>query len=156
MENVWPNKIEYLISTPSKAVIFGTSLRVDFRLIPLLKGLRIGEINSHMVEHHEVAVNHELSTAPGRNVFRISRTVAEDTIQLGDDDNLEIIDEVAEGHRFSRYLELPKTLTRCLQDAETRGIKVRHKLKFRIQLLNPDGHVSEVNATLPFLCCYGC
>ena len=61
----------------------------------------------------------------------------------------DILDEEAEGYRFSRYLELPKTLKSCLQDAEIHGIKVRHKLKFNVALHNPDGHVSESRATLP-------
>jgi hypothetical protein len=39
---------------------------------------------------------------------------------------------------------MPQTLTRCLQDTDTKGIKIRHKMKFRIQLHNPDGHISEV------------
>lgn len=58
---------------------------------------------------------------------------------------MEILNDVAEGYQLSRYLSLPKSLTKCLQDTDTRGIRVRHKLKFRIQLHNPDGHVSEVS-----------
>lgn len=60
------------------------------------------------------------------------------------DESLEIIDEAAEGYQFTRYLDMPQTLTRCLQDTDTKGIKIRHKMKFRIQLHNPDGHISEV------------
>jgi hypothetical protein len=59
------------------------------------------------------------------------------------------LDEQAEGYQFSRYLELPKTFKSCVQDAEIHGIKVRHKLKFNIALHNPDGHISELRATLP-------
>lgn len=121
---------------------------MDFKLIPLLKGLRIGVISSHLMESHEVALNPHLSFAPGRNTFKITRTIAEDQTELQDEENLEIIDEAAEGHQFTRYLDLPKSLTRCMQDTDTRGIKIRHKLKFRIQLLNPDGHVSEVSSVL--------
>lgn len=36
-----------------------------------------------------------------------------------------------------------------MQDAETRGIKIRHKLKFNVLLHNPDDHTSELRATLP-------
>jgi len=62
-----------------------------------------------------------------------------------DENNIEIIDEAAEGYQCSRVLDMPQTLTRCLQDTDTKGIKIRHKLKFRIQLHNPDGHISEVS-----------
>ena len=143
MENVWPNKIEYSISTPTKAVIFGTSIRVDFKLIPLLKGLRIGQIVSQLIESHDLTLNPEDPDSI-RNTYKSTRTILNDEHELDEDNGLEIIDEMAEGFQFSRHLELPKTLARCLQDTDTRGIKIRHKLKFRVQLLNPDGHVSEV------------
>ncbi|PWY78327.1 putative HECT-type ubiquitin ligase-interacting protein cred [Aspergillus heteromorphus CBS 117.55] len=148
VENVWPNKIEYSISTPTKAVVFGTCLRVDFKLIPLLKGLRIGQIVSQLIESHDLTLNPEDPDSI-RNTYKSTRTILNDEHDLDEDNGLEIIDEMAEGYQFTRHLELPKTLTRCLQDTDTRGIKIRHKLKFRVQLLNPDGHVSELRATLP-------
>lgn len=152
VENIWPNKIEYSIETPSKAVIFGTSVRVDFRLIPLLKGLRIGQIHSQLVETHELTLNPEDPDAM-RNTYKITRTIIDDEHDLEfDDDAMQIIDESAEGYKFSRHLEMPKTLSRCLQDTDTRGIKVRHKLKFRLQLHNPDGHVSEVSIRRRYVC----
>ncbi|RJE19350.1 hypothetical protein PHISCL_08322 [Aspergillus sclerotialis] len=148
VDNVWPNKVEYSISTPLKAVIFGTSIRVDFRLIPLLKGLRIGKINSQLVESHDLTLNPE-DPEPLRSCYKITRTIINDERELPNDGEPEIIDETAEGHQFTHYLDMPKTLTKCLQDTDTRGIKVRHKLKFQVQLLNPDGHISELRATLP-------
>ena len=60
-----------------------------------------------------------------------------------------ILDQAAESYEFSRYLELPKTLSKCVQDCNVKGIKVRHKVKFNIQLHNPDGHISELRANLP-------
>lgn len=81
------------------------------------------------------------------NCQKCTRVVAEDEYQVPED--AEIVDEESEGHRFSRHLDLPKSLTKCLQDAETRGIRIRHKLKFNIILHNPDEHTSELRATLP-------
>ncbi|KAL4882089.1 carbon catabolite repression protein cred [Aspergillus karnatakaensis] len=148
VENIWPNKIEYSISTPTKAVIFGTSIRVDFKLIPLLKGLGIGQIVSQLIETHDLTLNPEDPDAI-RNTYKNTRTIVNDEHTIDQENGMEIIDEAAEGYQFSRLLDLPKTLARCLQDTDTRGIKVRHKLKFRVQLLNPDGHISELRATLP-------
>lgn len=142
VDNIWPNKIEYSISTPTKAVVFGTSIRVDFKLIPLLKGLRIGQTTSQLIESHDLTLNPEDADSI-RNTYKITRTILTDEYEL-EDDSLEIIDEAAEGYQFTRYLDMPQTLTRCLQDTDTKGIKVRHKMKFRIQLHNPDGHISEV------------
>lgn len=42
------------------------------------------------------------------------------------------------------------SLSKCTQDCSIlSNIKVRHKLKFVISLFNPDGHVSELRASLP-------
>lgn len=73
--------------------------------------------------------------------------VAKDLYTVPEDPD--ILDEEAEGYKFSRHIELPKSLTKCVQDLETRGIKIRHKLKFNILLHNPDDHTSELRATLP-------
>jgi arrestin-related trafficking adapter 4/5/7 len=144
--NIWPNKIEYSISTPSKAVIYGTSVQVEFRLVSLLKGLKIGTITTQVVETQEFSLNPE-AVATFLNHHKYTRVVADDEYTVPQDPD--ILDEEAEGYKFSRHLELPKSLTKCLQDAETRGIKIRHKLKFNVLLHNPDEHTSELRATLP-------
>lgn len=143
VDNIWPNKVEYSINTPTKAVVFGTSIRVDFKLIPLLKGLRIGQITSQLIESHDLTLNPE-DPDTVRNTYKTTRTILTDEHAL-EEDSIEIIDEAAEGYQFTRYLDMPHTLSRCLQDTDTKGIKIRHKLKFRIQLHNPDGHISEVS-----------
>lgn len=112
-------------------------------MIPLLKGLRIGQITSQLIESHDLTLNPEDPDSI-RNTYKITRTILTDEHEV-DDDHVEIIDEAAEGYQFTRYLDMPQTLTRCLQDTDTKGIKIRHKMKFRIQLHNPDGHVSEVS-----------
>lgn len=144
MDNTWPDKIEYSINTPSKAVVFGTSVQVDFKLIPLLKGLKIGQIESQLIETHDLTLNPEDHDSL-HNTYKTSRTITTDEYEMNPDADMEIIDYVAEGYQVTRRLNLPKSLTKCLQDTDTRGIRVRHKLKFRIQLHNPDGHVSEVH-----------
>lgn len=82
------------------------------------------------------------------NTYKSTRTIKTDDYELNEDEQLEILDETVEGFQFARSLDLPQSLSRCLQDADVRGIKIRHKLKFRIQLHNPDGHTSEVCRSL--------
>lgn len=95
------------------------------------------------MENHELTLNPDDPVAV-HQTYKSSRTIIDDVYEVDEENNMEIIDEEAEGYRLSRHLDMPKTLTRCLQDTETRGIKIRHKLKFRIQLHNPDNHISEV------------
>ena len=150
VENIWPNKIEYSISTPSKAVVFGSFLQVDFKLIPLLKGLAIGNISTQLKEEHEFVVDPEWGVqALNGGMIKDERIIAYDNHTINSDSEMQILEEAAEGFEFSRYLELPKSLTKCMQDCNTKGIKIRHKIKFNVQLHNPDGHVSELRANLP-------
>jgi len=140
--------VEYSISTPSKAVIYGTSIQVEFRLVSLLKGLKIGSITTQVIETQEFSLNPD-AVSTFLNNHKFTRVVADDEYTVPEDPD--ILDEEAEGYKFSRHLELPKSLTKCMQDAETRGIKIRHKLKFNVLLHNPDDHTSELRATLPVL-----
>ena len=140
VENVWTDKIQYSLSTPSKAVIFGSAVAVDFVLIPLLKGLKIGKVTLELVESQDVSID-------GPYVPRqshISRVVVGDEWQLPDDAETEDI-EGQEGYKFTRLLLIPRSLRDCVQSVEATGIRVKHRLQFIIQLLNPDGHVSEVS-----------
>lgn len=140
VENTWPGKIDYSLSTPTKGVIFGTAVRVDFRLIPLLKGLKIGKITVELVETQEMVIGPPKQ--PKRSSKK-SRVVAKETWNLPDDAEAEEIDG-QEGYFLQRFITIPKSLRQCVQTVETMGIKIRHSLNFNIQLHNPDSHISEV------------
>ncbi|EEH45027.2 uncharacterized protein PADG_08669 [Paracoccidioides brasiliensis Pb18] len=148
VENVWPNKIEYSISTPSKAIIFGTSVRVDFRIVPLLKGLVIGTISTQLVETHDFVLNPDDPEALQVS-HKSTKVIFNESYTLGEQDKSQDPDGAIEGFECCRIFNLPKSLSKCLQDTDTNGIKIRHKLKFRVQLQNPDGHTSELRAGLP-------
>ena len=150
VENIWPNKIEYSICIPNKAVAFGSFVQVDFKLIPLLKGLAIGNVSTQLKEEHEFVVDPEWGVnAMSNGITKHDRVIVSDLYKINPEADEQILDEAAEGFQFSRYLELPKTLNQCLQDCNAKGIKVRHKVKFNVQLHNPDGHISELRANLP-------
>ena len=145
MENIWPDKIEYSLSTASKAVIFGSTIVVDFQLIPLLKGLKIGKITTELIQRQHLAIR------TSRNMNRShsdTRTICTDDFRLLEDAETEDI-EGQEGYVFSRSIPVPQSLRRCVQTFDALGIKVRHHLAFNVQMHNPDGHVSELHANLP-------
>jgi arrestin-related trafficking adapter 4/5/7 len=150
VENIWPNKIEYSISIPNKAVAFGSFVQVDFKLISLLKGLVIGNVSTQVKEEQEFLVDPEWGvSALNSGITKTDRVVVSDVYKVSAETDEQIIDEAAEGYQFSRYLELPKSLNQCIQDCNVKGIKIRHKVKFNVQLHNPDGHISELRANLP-------
>lgn len=141
VENIWPEKVDYSLSTPTKAVIFGTNVQVDFRLIPLLKGLRFGKVVTQLNEKQEVSIRGPRAPIKSR---QITRSIAKDDYRLPDDAESENIDG-QDGYTFSRSIRIPQSLTKCLQTVDALGIKIRHNLSFNVQMHNPDGHVSEVS-----------
>lgn len=138
---MWPDKVNYSLSTPTKAVLFGTIVQVDFRIIPLLKGLKIGKITTELNERQEMSI--KLPRAP-RKRRETTRLIVKDEHRLPDDVEAENIGG-QEGYVFSRTLSIPRSLRQCLQSVDALGIKIRHNLTFNIQMHNPDGHVSEVS-----------
>jgi hypothetical protein len=119
------------------------TLGVEFRLAPLLKGLTVGKIVAQFIETCEVAVSRcEMNASPV--IHKSNRLISTSTFSADACQQLESSDEEFDGYRFVKTFDLPKTLNKCVQDADVKDIKIRHKLKFRIQLHNPDRHVSEV------------
>ncbi|KAK9450245.1 uncharacterized protein V1518DRAFT_413339 [Limtongia smithiae] len=140
IENVWPNKVDYSISIPSKAVPIGSATPVHLLLQPLLKGLKLGQIVIVLKEYYTLHIPHGPGHAGVRTVAQIvipAREVPEDELP-------EDIWDIKE------LFKIPPSLTKCTQDCGIPGfIEVRHKLKFAVSLRNPDGHVSELRASLP-------
>lgn len=148
VENIWPNKVEYSIVIPQKAVVFGSHVPLDMRFTPLLKGLEMGEITVRLLEMQEFSV-------PGHGALprthKAEREVTHWTFEVKRDEHWQddIEETGQEGWNVHKELPLPQTLAKLLQDCSVEGIKIRHKLKLTVALKNPDGHVSELRATLP-------
>ncbi|KAF8864710.1 hypothetical protein BDZ45DRAFT_736833 [Acephala macrosclerotiorum] len=148
VENVWPNKIEYQLVIPQKAIIFGTAIDIEMRFTSLLKRLRIGQIKCQLLETQEFTLPG--ATAHTERFHKHQRDVDTWTFELTDENYQDMLDDNGQdGYTLKEKMPLPKSLSRCLQDVDVHGIKIRHKVKFNIALHNPDGHVSELRATLP-------
>jgi hypothetical protein len=155
IENIWPNKIDYSIVIPQKAVVFGSCIPVEMRFTPLLKGLEVGDITIKLIEVHDIM----LHSASGHTLreHKKEREIDSWTIPVTREEHWQDVIhdsgpegwEGQEGWVVNTSLTLPKKLTKCLQDVNAKGIKIRHKLKLVVALNNPDGHVSELRATLP-------
>ncbi|KAF2964869.1 hypothetical protein GQX73_g8694 [Xylaria multiplex] len=148
VENVWPNKIEYSVAIPQKAVVFGSNVPLEMRFTPLLKGLEMGNIAVKMFETQEFTTS---GLGHPMRMHKHDREVATWNIEVTREKHWQdIIEESGqEGWVVNQELPLPKKLNRCIQDCTVQGIKIRHKLKLTVALNNPDGHVSELRATLP-------
>ncbi|KAK0629140.1 hypothetical protein B0T17DRAFT_505729 [Bombardia bombarda] len=149
VENIWPNKVEYSIVVPQKAVVFGSSIPLETRFTPLLKGLELGDVSVKLMETHDIILQSQ--TGHTLREHRKEKEVMSWTIPMTREEHWQdmIEDTGQEGWLMKTSLDLPKKLGSCIQDVNTKGIKVRHKLKMVVGLKNPDGHISELRATLP-------
>jgi len=141
VENIWPNKVEYSIVVPQKAIVFGSSIPLETRLTPLLKGLELGDITINLMEMHDVL----LQTVGAREHRREKQVASWTRVMSREEHWHEMIEDTGqEGWVMNTTLDLPKKLGQCIQDVNVLNVKVRHKLKIVVALKNPDGHISEV------------
>ena len=148
VENIWPNKVEYSIVVPRKAVVFGSAIPFESRFTPLLKGLEIGDVTIRLIEACEILAT-SVTGVPIKE-HKKEREVTSWVLPVTRDEHWQDVIENTgqEGWVVTSDLDLPRKLGKCVQDVNTNGIKTRHKLKIVVALQNPDGHISEVRATV--------
>jgi len=149
VENIWPNKVEYSIVVPQKAIVFGSAVPLETRFTPLLKGLEITDISVKLIEVHDIILM-GMYGVPLRE-YKKEKEVTSWALPVSREEHWQdvIEDTEQEGWVVNANLDLPRKLGVCIQDVNVHGIKVRHKLKLVVSLKNPDGHISELRATLP-------
>ncbi|KAE8381311.1 hypothetical protein BDV26DRAFT_278884 [Aspergillus bertholletiae] len=140
VENNWPEKIKYNISIPTSTVPFGSKIRVSYRFVPLVKGIRLKSIRSDVVETHTVLKPSCVSR---------SRPVVIDEYQPLAWEDMDISTDDGCWYLCSRTIHLPKSTRQCLQSTATTVMHIKHSMQFLITMLNPDGHLSSVRLYLP-------
>ncbi|KAL8947436.1 MAG: hypothetical protein Q9222_006282 [Ikaeria aurantiellina] len=134
--------------TPTKGVVFGTTVEAKFRISPLIKGLRVGEVIFRIIETQDMLIDpRPQETRRGRKT-KVNRDVVEDRSIFPQDLETTLVNG-QDSWVYSRQLVLPKSLRECLQTVDALNIKVKHRLQFDIQLINPDEHTSALHASLP-------
>lgn len=139
VDSTWPDKLEYAISIPTTSFPMGSVLPVNFNLVPLKKGISIDHITCSLKEHQAYTIKHGYYAHIANK--EISRTVCSSTIT-------ELETEVTQWE-IDHSLQIPSSLSECVQDCEAGVFKVSHKVKFVVHIKNPDGHISELRAALP-------
>ncbi|CAK9440296.1 uncharacterized protein LODBEIA_P43960 [Lodderomyces beijingensis] len=139
VDNTWPKKVEYSLSCPTRALAVGSRTPISMMLIPLAKGLGLGDIKIQLIEFYSYMGN----VPPMHSAERV---IASKKISEKNSNGFELEFDKWE---IETFLKIPASLSKCCQDIDAQHVKVRHKLKFNIGLINPDGHVSELRASLP-------
>lgn len=140
VDNTWPKKVEYSLNVPAKAIAVGSGTPVSCMFVPLVKGLRLGKISIQLQELYSY-----IGYVPP--IHSGERIVAERILPAPPDDDPQY---GLDRWEVETFLRVPTSLLKISQDCDIQQhIKVRHKIKFNIGLINPDGHVSELRASLP-------
>ncbi|CEI62115.1 hypothetical protein FVEN_g10379 [Fusarium venenatum] len=149
VEQTWINKIDYSVSLPSKAVAFGSSVVLEIRITPLVKGIELGRIGVKLVEFHEFSMHsrHYIYTREHKSQREVSHWDFEVSREHHWQDIIEETNQ--EGWVIKQTLNLPKAIAECSQDIDAQGIKIWHKLKIHIPIRNQDGHVSHLDMGIP-------
>jgi arrestin-related trafficking adapter 4/5/7 len=141
--------VAYKIVLPQKNHIMGTSIPADFTLIPLKKGVEIGKIKMEVVEHMLLSCEQ----AGGRAQHSKETVIATMEAQMPPNAAREVTSEIEElgpehlfdeCYNFNLSLDLPRSLQSCRQSVETPNIKIVHKMRLFVNLLNPEGHTSQL------------
>lgn len=163
VDNTWPKKVDYSISVPTKSIAIGSLCSIEITMVPLAKGLRLGDINLELVEYYSFAGTsgshsgertiikkklNKITKDPftNKNVWEDPDIVNENGVFYKDDE-LTLSEDKWE---VMTSIVIPPSLSKLTQDCDISNyVKVRHKIKFAIGLVNSDSHVSELRATLP-------
>lgn len=138
IENTWPDKVQYSISVPAKAIPIGGYTQISFSFTPLLKGLKLGKTRIQLV---------------GFKSLRTTSSITANTERILVEHIIPAPEDGFDGHdewKFFENFQMPSSLTKCTQDCQIGSfIKISHKFRFSIALHNPDGHTSELRASVP-------
>ncbi|CAM0138973.1 hypothetical protein VKS41_008533 [Umbelopsis sp. WA50703] len=138
--NEWANKLEYQISVPSKVFSEDETIPVTIRIIPKLPGIKVRYITCTLKEYttYSAGTSNQFSKTEGR----IVKFLRDEQFPCRDD-----VWEKTEMIRVPRYPHGIQFNTR--NDL----IRIRHKVKFTMSLINADKHISELRAALPIIIC---
>jgi len=134
--NIWPEKIIYNASIPNSAVPFGSSIRINFLFVPLMKGVELVTIELRLIETHYIT-----KPLPATR----SREALVDKYEVPPWDDLDISPDDGYSFQVSRSFRLTKSTMHCLQSTANTVLQVKHKIAVVITLLNADGHKSCVS-----------
>ncbi|KTW25753.1 hypothetical protein T552_03366 [Pneumocystis carinii B80] len=141
VEDTWLNKIEYNINIPTKACEVGSIIPIDMRFVPLIKNLRILKITCSLREYITLKITSGYHGMPSK--YEITRQISVCKIKNVPKNNDE--------WKLQKDIAIPSSLSSCIQNCDVKHIKVRHKLKIIVTLINPDGHISELRVSLPII-----
>ncbi|CAO3599263.1 unnamed protein product [Absidia cylindrospora] len=144
IHNTWSEKMVYDISLPSKLYAHNATIPVSFSILPIANKLRVHAIMATLKECCTYEANGKRKT--DSRIIRVSRQENPFSAAV-------IHNGSTPSAPWTRVLDVqvPARSPMIFCDANSDMIRIRHKLKFVISIVNEDGHWSELRATLPIV-----
>ncbi|CAO3632736.1 unnamed protein product [Mucor hiemalis] len=148
--NQWSHKLDYEITLPTKIYTHGDQIPINIRITPLTDTLRVRHLSCTLKEYMICRANTQglLNIRPrahGRVLFSTR------------DDKFGRSNSNSSGNFIEwtkvQNIQLPSNPQDLQCDVQNESIRIRHKIKFVLSLINSDGHVSELRAALPITIC---
>ncbi|KAF7727843.1 hypothetical protein EC973_006956 [Apophysomyces ossiformis] len=138
ISNVWTDKLIYDVSLPRRIYSPDNVIPVTFEFSPLSSDLRIRSVACFLKEYTTFTTG-EYHKTEGRVIKHLR------------DDHFPM--PTTGRWTKTELLRIPAVESRHVKFDTTAGdlIKIKHKLKFTVSLINADGHVSELRAAIPIV-----
>ncbi|ORX53162.1 hypothetical protein DM01DRAFT_1287981 [Hesseltinella vesiculosa] len=141
--NQWTDKIDYEISLPTKYFHHGEIIPVHILVRALVPGVHVRCMNCTFKEY--------ASCKPINGWFG-GRTKSHGRIlyyaRHNHDSSMDA-DSIQEPWDLRLMIPISSRVEDTQFDLSNEASKVRHKIKFQLNIINPDGHLSELRAVLP-------
>lgn len=143
-ENSWAGKLQYKIRIPRKIVPVGSTLKVFILIIPMLKKLKLGKLTFQIAQ--SVKINSTKPNDFGEKSFADEKIIYHQTLPSVPASQLP-------SDIWALQVRLPTSnfLRSCSPDVTTVSnlVTIKHKFIIYIDLINPDGHISQVKSKIP-------
>ncbi|KAI9265951.1 hypothetical protein BY458DRAFT_437922 [Sporodiniella umbellata] len=141
IHNTWTEKMMYDIVLPSKVYARGHSIPITFHITPIASRLRVRSLTSSLKEYCTYTTSESTKTDT-----RIVTTLRQEQPFS------EVQEQSLVGWTRQILLDIPPLSSHlAFCDADNEMIRIRHKLKFIICLVNADGHLSELRCSVPVI-----
>lgn len=148
--NQWANKLDYEITLPSKIYTHGDQIPITVRITPLSDALRVRHLSCTLKEY--------MICRAGNHGFLNTRPRAHGRVLFSTRDDKFGRTNSNDGGNFVEWtkvqtIPLSSSPQELQCDLQNDSIRIKHKIKFVLSLINADGHVSELRAALPITIC---
>ena len=144
-ENSWACKLQYKIRIPRKLVPIGSMLKLYLLIIPIMKELKLGKITVQIAQY--LKFHSSKPNEFGEKTFTDEKIVYHKSLPVVPHSHLP-----QDVWALEARLPTSDMLRNCSPDVETAShvISLKHKLIIFINLVNPDGHISQIKSKIPF------